>query len=256
MKRMFVYEMKRLTIILMAVWGLCVGVDAQTKAEADSAYINEDYATAITLYNGLLEQGESAEVYYNLGNSYYKADSLAQAILSYERALLLEPGNDDIRFNLDMARSKTVDKVTPEREMFFVTWFNSLTDFTSADNWGYAAVVLFVLMLCSLMVYVMGRRIRVKKTGFIVAAFALLGVLLCNVFAYRQKSLRTHRTGAVVMANSVVVRSTPAESGTELFVLHEGTRVEIVEDTMREWKEIRLADGKQGWVPLSQIERI
>lgn len=248
--------MKKLMIVVMAVWGCCTLSGAQTKAEADSAYINENYAEAITLYSGLLEQGESAEVYYNLGNSYYKADSLAQAILNYERALLLDPGSDEIRFNLDMARSKTVDKVVPGREMFFVTWINAVTDFTSADKWGYTAVVLFVIMLVSLTIYIMGRRIAVKKAGFMVAVVAVVCMILCNVFAYRQKYQRTHRTGAIVMAGSVVVRSTPAESGTELFVLHEGTRVEIVEDTMKEWKEIRLADGKQGWVPLNQIERI
>ncbi len=107
-----------------------------TKAEGDSAYIRNDYASAIQIYENLLKKGEAAEVYYNLGNSYYKADDIARAILNYERALLLEPGNADIRANLEIARSKTIDKVIPIPEVFFVSWTKSLINCLSVDAWA------------------------------------------------------------------------------------------------------------------------
>ena len=115
-----------------------------TKAEGDSTYIRNDYASAIQIYENLLKKGEAAEVYYNLGNSYYKADDIARAILNYERALLLEPGNADIRANLEIARSKTIDKVIPIPEVFFVSWTKSLINCLSVDAWA---------KLCSLYFY-------------------------------------------------------------------------------------------------------
>ena len=99
-----------------------------TKAEGDSAYMRNDYISAIQIYEALLGKGEAADVYYNLGNSYYKAGDIAKAILNYERALLLQPGNSDIRANLEIARSKTIDKVEAVPEIFFVSWINSLVN--------------------------------------------------------------------------------------------------------------------------------
>ena len=197
-----------------------------TKAEGDSAYIRNDYASAIQIYENLLKKGEAAEVYYNLGNSYYKADDIARAILNYERALLLEPGNADIRANLEIARSKTIDKVIPVPEVFFVSWTKSLINCLSVDAWAKLGIVFLVL------------------------------VILSNVFAAQQKGELMERNEAIVLAPSVTVRSTPSESGTSLFILHEGRKVEIKDNSMREWKEIRLEDGKVGWVPASAIEGI
>ena len=110
--------------------------DNVTKAQGDSAYMRNDYASAIQIYESLLKKGEAAEVYYNLGNSYYKADDIAKAILNYERALLLQPGNADIRANLEIARSKTIDKVVSVPDIFFVAWVKSLTNCLSVDAWA------------------------------------------------------------------------------------------------------------------------
>ena len=116
-----------------------------TKAEGDSAYIKEDYAAAIQIYEALLKNGEAADVYYNLGNSYYKIGEIAKAVLNYERALLLQPGNGDIRANLEVARAKTIDKVEPVPEVFFVSWIKSLTNSMSVDAWSTWGIVSFIL---------------------------------------------------------------------------------------------------------------
>ena len=107
-----------------------------TKAEGDSAYIKDDYTTAIQIYESLLKNGESADVYYNLGNSYYKIGEIAKAVLNYERALLMKPGNSDIRANLEVARAKTIDKVEPVPEVFFVSWTKALINSMSVDAWA------------------------------------------------------------------------------------------------------------------------
>lgn len=227
-----------------------------TKAEGDSAYMRNDYASAIQIYENLLKNGEAAEVYYNLGNSYYKADDIAKAILNYERALLLQPGNADIRANLEIARSKTIDKVIPVPEIFFVAWTKSLINSLSVDAWAKLGVVFFILLLVSLYLFFFSKQIAGKKTGFIGGIVFLALVVLSNVFAAQQKNELTDRNAAIVLSPSVTVRSTPSESGSSLFILHEGRKVEIKDNTMREWKEIRLEDGKVGWVPASAVEVI
>lgn len=227
-----------------------------TKAEGDSAYMRDDYASAIQIYENLLKKGEAADVYYNLGNSYYKAGDIAKAILSYERALLLQPGNADIRANLEIARSKTIDKVVPVPEIFFVSWAKSLINSMSIDAWAKLGVVFFILLLVSLYLFFFSKQIVWKKTGFIAGLVLLAFVILSNVFAFQQKSELTNRNDAIVLSPSVTVRSTPSDSGTSLFILHEGHKVEIKDNSMREWKEIRLEDGKVGWVPAFAIEVI
>ena len=227
-----------------------------TKSEGDSAYIRNDFASAIQIYENLLKKGEAAEVYYNLGNSYYKAGDIAKAILNYERALLLQPGNADVRANLEIARSKTIDKVVPVPEIFFVSWIKSLINSMSIDAWAKLGVVFFILLLGSLYLFFFSKQIVWKKTGFIAGLVFFVFVILANVFASQQKNELIERNDAIVLSPSVTVRSTPSDSGTSLFILHEGHKVEIKDNSMREWKEIRLEDGKVGWVPASAVEVI
>ena len=227
-----------------------------TKAEGDSAYIRNDYASAIQIYESLLKKGEAAEIYYNLGNSYYKADDIAKAILNYERALLLQPGNADIRANLEIARSKTIDKVVSVPDIFFVAWVKSLINCLSVDAWAKLGIVFFILLLISFSLFFLFKQIVWKKSGFIAGIVFLFLVVLSNIFASEQKSELVNRNKAIILSPSVTVRSTPSESGTSLFILHEGHKIEVKDNSMREWKEIRLEDGKVGWVPTSAIEVI
>lgn len=227
-----------------------------TKSEGDSAYIKNDYKSAIQIYEALLETGEAAEVYYNLGNCYYKTNDIAKSILNYERALLLDPGNTDIRVNLEMARAKTVDKITPIPDIFFVAWIKSLINCLSVDAWAKCGISFFILFLVAVALFFFSKQASLKKGGFIGGIVFLILVVLSNVFASQQKAVLVNRNAAIVLVPSVTVRSTPSESGTSLFILHEGSKVELKDNSMREWKEIRLEDGKVGWVPTSSIEVI
>lgn len=227
-----------------------------TKAEGDSAYRRNDFASAIHIYEALLNEGEAAEVYYNLGNSYYKVGDIAKSILNYERALLLQPGNTDIRANLEVARAKAIDKVEPVPEVFFVSWTNALINSMSVDAWATCGVISFILLIVSLYFFVFSKQIIIKKVGFIGGCACLLVVIFANVFATNQKEGLLNRDSAIIMNPSVTVRSTPNEGGTSLFILHEGSKVNIKDNSMKEWKEIRLEDGKVGWVSTSAIEII
>ncbi len=226
------------------------------KVAADSAYAREDFDKAARLYHRIAKAGESATVCYNLGNCYYRNDDIAHAILWYERAFLLSPGDEDIRFNLDLARSKTIDRVTPKHEFFFVTWYRAMTNWMSADNWARTSVAFFVLALISISIYIYGRQIWLRKVGFTLAIVLILLTLLGNLCAWSQSVYLQNRTGAIVMSASAVVKSTPAQSGSDLFVLHEGTYVSIRDNSLSEWAEVSLADGKQGWIERKQIEII
>lgn len=229
---------------------------AITKENADSAYARQQYQQAIKDYEELLHKGVSADLYYNLGNAYYRTDNITRAVLNYERALLLSPGDSDIRFNLQMARSKTIDKITPESEMFFVTWYHSLVNIMSVDGWARTALVSLALVIVLLLVYLFSGRILLRKIGFFGGFFLILLFICSNVFAYQQKQKLMDRTGAIIISTAVPVKSTPAKSGTDLFILHEGTKVEIIDGSLHDWKEVRVADGKEGWIETSQMEII
>ena len=250
--------MKKLSLLLIGLIG-CIqfAMAAPTKAEADEAYQKNQFSEAAAMYEQILQtQGESADIYYNLGNAYFKMKNTPKAVLNYERALLLSPGDADIRFNLDMARSKTVDNITPTAEVFIVTWYKSLVNLMSEKSWGYVGIFSFILLLIGVSFYIFGNRLWIKKTGFIGAVVFLVVTVCTNIFASEQKSELVDRTGAIVMEPTINVKSTPNESGTDLFVLHEGTKVYINDDSMEGWKEIRLEDGKEGWLPTSSIEVI
>jgi tetratricopeptide (TPR) repeat protein len=227
-----------------------------TKRNADTEYLRGNYQQAIADYRDLLSRGISADLYYNLGNAYYRTDSLAEAILFYERALQLEPGDADIRFNLQFARSKTIDKITPESEMFFVTWYHALVNLTGVDQWAVTAIVSIVLALVLMLFYLFAPSLSVRKGSFYGSIALLIVFLLSNLFAWQQKQMLEERHGAIVMVPTVNVKKTPVKDAADAFVLHEGTRVDITDKSMKGWIGFRLADGREGWITSRSIEEI
>ena len=247
----------RSTLVLLTLLFLFpTTTQAITKQDADAEYSKGNYQQAIKDYEELLKAGESAEIYYNLGNAYYRTENITRAVLSYERALLLNPADDDIRFNLQMARSKTIDKITPESEMFFFTWYRSLVNLMTIDGWAHLAIASIILTLILALVYLFAGHLTLRKIGFYGGVLFLIIFLLSNLFAFQQKQMLMKRNGAIVTAPSVTIKKTPVANSADQGVIHEGTRVDIIDDTMRDWKEIHLADGREGWIPATQIEKI
>lgn len=235
---------------------LPLSANAITKKNADDEYKKENYQQAIRDYEELLKKGASADLYFNLGNAYYRTDNITRAVLNYERALQLSPGDEDIRFNLQMARSKTIDKITPKSEMFFVTWYKSLVNLTSVDGWARTSIISIAAALVLVLCYLFTHKVLLRKIGFYGAAILVVVFILSNIFAYEQKCLLTNNTGAIVISPSASLRKTPVANSENNTIIHEGTRLEIVDDTMKDWKQVKLEDGREGWVLSSQIERI
>lgn len=227
-----------------------------SKSLADSAYIRNDFTTAIQIYEMILRTGEYADIYYNLGNSYYKIGDIAKAILNYERALILKPANKDIRSNLEIARAKTVDKVTDVPELFFITWLKSITNSMGIQSWAIIAISFFLLFIVSIYFFFFSTKIVARKTFFILALFFLVFCVIANISAAFQRRVRLNRMNAIIISPSVTIRSTPNDNGTSLFILHEGRKVFIKDDSMKDWKEIQLEDGNVGWVKKNDLEVI
>lgn len=245
-----------LVLLALAMSTLPLATNAATKTSADQEYKRGNYPQAIADYKSLLKKTPSAEVYYNLGNAYFRSDSIPQAILAYERAALINPGNSYIRFNLQFARGKTIDKVAEPDEMFFISWFRSAANLATVDGW--ATMVLFsaALLGCCILLYFFSSRILVRKVGFGCAiAFAILFVL-SNIFALYQKNALTSKEGAIIMAPAANLKKTPIRSGADEAVLHEGTRVDIADRSIKGWLGVKLADGREGWIEENTVEEI
>ena len=228
-----------------------------TLAQADSAYIQGDYLTAISIYEWVVEnQGVNATLYMNLGNCWLKRDEVAKAILCYERAYLLDPSDPDIRFNLELARTKTVDKINPVNELFIVVWFKKLLALLDVNEWAVLTVILFAVTILLAGLFLFSKKTGLRKLSFSFSAFFLFLSILSFIFATTQMGNIRERDTAIIMSPSVTVKSTPSSAGTDLFIIHEGRKVQILDSTMKEWVEIRLEDGNTGWIPVNVMEII
>ncbi len=240
-------------VLLMLMPLMSYGV---TKNDVDALYTKGNYQKAITGYHELLKQGVSADLYYNLGNAYYRSGDITKAIISYERASVLSPGDNDIRFNLQFVRNKTIDKIMPKNEMFFVTWYRSVVNAMSVDGWARLSVFTVVSLLVLLLLFLFGNRMYQRKVGFYGASFMLILFIMSNVFAYQQQQQFKNHNYAIVTAPSAKIKKTPADNSEDAFVIHEGCKVDITDKTMKQWRCVEFEDGREGWIKTTQIEEI
>jgi len=216
-------------------------------------YTASNYQEALNEWLEIYDTGyRSAELDYNIGNAYFKLTNVPGAILFYERAHLLKPGDNNINYNLQISRTLVVDKFEEIPELFFVRWFDFLALMLRTNTWAVVSIVTFVLFLVLLSVYIYSRRYRTKVLGFWTAMLILLISVSSLAFTIRNRNLVYNSNEAVIFAPSVNGKSSPDKSGTDLFLLHEGSKVTI-EDNVGEWYEIRLSDGNKGWVPSNSL---
>ena len=224
--------------------------------KANAFYSESKFQEAIEAYEEILKTGvESPEVYYNLGNSYYRSGFLPSAILNYERALLLAPHDRDIRYNLELAYSQTADKIETVGEFFISRWFSSLRGSSDSDTWAMVSIVLFICSLVSIFFYFFSRTTIIRKISFFAAILLIVISSVSFAFSYDQKNKLIKRDRAIVFSPSVTVKSSPDMSGTEIFVVHEGTHVKILQ-VLGGWYEIEINDGNSGWIQASNVEII
>jgi tetratricopeptide (TPR) repeat protein len=211
------------------------------------------YKEALKVWTEIYNTGyRSANLDYNIGNAYFKLNNIPAAILFYERAYLLKPADENINYNLQVARTLIVDRFQEIPELFFIKWYNFISLFLSTNSWAKISITSFVLFLLLLSLYIYSSRHRHKVIGFWSAVFFIILSMTSLAFTVRNKSLVYDSHKAIISNPLVNGKSSPDKSGNDLFVLHEGTKV-IVEDKVGEWLEIRLSDGNKGWVPLNSI---
>lgn len=245
-----------MTLVLVGLCSTGFASLSDSLSRANQLYSEGKYQEAVDVYNGVLSSGqESAELYFNLGNSYYKNGELAPAILNYERAKLLAPNDEDIIFNIGMANQLIVDQLEALPQPFFTRFWKSLVNKNSADRWGKISIVLFVLALVTLILFMFSRMVAFKKISFSVMVIALFLSVSTFVLAQQQHAMRTHSRGAVVFSPTVTVKASPSDSGTAIFVIHEGLKVEVV-DAVGEWYQIKLSDGNVGWMRKDELQVI
>ena len=220
---------------------------------ANSAYAEGRYEEAAEGYEALLAEQPDEVLYYNLGNARFKQGELAQAILNYERALRLRPGYKDAQYNLAFAQSRIIDNIT-EKDFFLSTWVRTVRNSLKENTWTILSIVLFVLGLAGLLVFLLSRTSWLRKTAFHTAWVALLFSLITGLNAVSLHNRDTNRAEAIITQGVVNAKSAPDRSGTDLFTLHEGTKVTIHE-TLGEWANVRVG-GNEGWLPIRTLERI
>jgi tetratricopeptide (TPR) repeat protein len=224
--------------------------------EANASYAQKNYATAIQQYEAVLQsQGSSAELYYNLGNSYYRAGDVAQSILNYNRALLLKPNYDDAKFNLQIAQKKVVDNVDVTSVFFLKEWVNDFGDLMSSNGWAIFSVVLFILSLTAFLFFIFGRYRMLRKTTFNIALASLVIAFISLSYAIKQSNKIVNSSDGIIMVGSVTAKDSPSLSGKDMFVMHAGTKVTI-RNNVSGWTEVELPDGNAGFIPATNIEKI
>ena len=227
---------------------------AQTDFEvANNAYAEGRYDEAAALYQKLIDEQPSAQAYYNLGNAQYKQGELAQAILAYERALRLKPNHKDAKYNLQIAQARITDNI-PEQDFFLSVWARTIRNSASENTWLICSIALFCLALIGLLLFLLGRELWLRKTAFHIAWLALLFSLCTGLNAYSLHQRDTLRNEAIITQGIVNAKSSPDRSGTDIFTVHEGTKVTIRE-TIGEWANIHVGSN-EGWIRLQNLERI
>jgi len=244
-------------VVLCVLSVLVLKLHAATDFEtANLQYQKADYKAAIESYNKILKSGyEASEVYYNLGNCYYKTNNISESILNYERALKLSPKDEDIQFNLKLANLKVVDKIQSVDQIFFKRWMEGLSHFFTTDSAAFYTILFMWIALLVLALFVISWSTVFKKIFFYLGAMLLIcSIAFFLISNYRYNSINT-TTAGIVFNPSVYVKSAPADKSTDLFILHEGTKVQIL-DVIGNWKKIRLMNNNEGWVRAESLEVI
>lgn len=250
--------MKRQIIILFSLLFTIVSVFATDNSfllDGNAQYESGNYDKAIESYEKQLQTAESSVLYYNLGNAYYKKGNLAPAILNYERALLLDPNNEDIKANLDIARSKTVDDIKTIDKIFLSQWYDDFVNINSSDNWAIWSVILFILTLAFASIYLYVKIPAARRIGFFGGIFLFFCCLCCICFASSQKAKLTAHDYVIIFSPSIDVKTAPEAKASKLCGLHEGTKVKV-KQTRKQWLEIEVENGNTGWIQEGDARRI
>ncbi len=244
-------------LLLLTIASFAVAQEQVLQFEkANQAYHNGSFQEAANLYEQIQKNGyESAALYYNLGNSYFKLNKLPEAIISYERAKRLAPHDEDILYNLRLANLRIIDKIDPIPQFFLIEWWKSLTSRMSSGGWALLGILAFWCLAIAVGTLVVSRSGILQRLALFVGFMMLIIGLLSVVSGYQRMQAEQSDQAGILTAPSVSVKSAPDAQSTDLFIIHEGVKVEFL-DTVGDWKKIKLADGKVGWLPQESVQVI
>lgn len=248
-------------LIILCIFGNAIASMSQVSVDsllvkAEREYNEGYYHEAILSNNQILEQGlESTEVYYNLGNSYFKINDLPSAILFYERAKKLKPNDEDIQYNINVANSRIVDNIETVPDIFLRIWWNSFYNMFSTNGWAKITIGFFIAFLFLFGIYLLSKKRAIKKIFFVLAVLIFLSTIFSFALSYQKYYYSVEQKEAIVFQPTVTVKSSPNNNSVDLFVIHEGTKV-FISDELDNWYEIRIANGSVGWLPKSAAQLI
>lgn len=227
-----------------------------TFQQANEQYNKKEYDSAVISYSQLITDGYcDAVLYYNLGNAYLKSNQIGYAVLWYERALRLSPNNKDIQYNLAFANQQTIDNIEPIPPFFLTTWIFVVQNLCSAKQWAIVSIALCILLICCILLIFLTSKYRLRMLSFTFACLFLATMVLSIIFASLQTSNLNRTDEGIVLESSVTVKSTPDNSGTDLFTVHEGAKVKVT-DNAGEWVEVQFGNGNKGWILRENMEVI
>ena len=224
--------------------------------EANQLYQNKQYEEAIVKYNSILATDfESAALYYNLGNSYYRSAKIGYAILNYERGLKLDPSNEDLLYNLSIVKARAVDKIKEVPKLFIVEWWELLISALSTTMWQIVVLLFYLLLLGSITLYFVTRSGTTQRLTIFSSLIGLSGAIFFSIILYANVQRETSTDYGVLTTSTISAKQSPNESSNDLFIIHEGLKV-AVHESFGEWYKIKLSDGKVGWLPKKSLEII
>jgi tetratricopeptide (TPR) repeat protein len=228
--------------------------NTQLFEQANNYYNKGEFELAINNYESIINNGEhSAEVYFNLANSYYKTNNIASSIYYYEKALKLKPDDNDIINNLGFAQNMTIDEIAVTPQVGFNRIYTNLVNTFSFDNWSKISVVFVFAFVLLFLLYYFSVNTNMKRATFIGSFVAVVFALFTVFMAFQKHHLDNKYNEAIVFSKSIDIKSEPNSGSNNLFRLHEGTKVKIIEN-LSDWSHIELADGQKGWIPSKSIK--
>lgn len=254
--------MKKILLVIVLFLNI-LSASAVGKAEAammwqqaNEAYTKGNYTDALAIYDRLeKEVGVSASLYYNIGNCYFKENRLGKAILYFNRAQRLDPSNEDIAHNLAVANALTSSKINEVPKFFLYSWLERGVNIMGSDSWAQLSIIFLAVLLSMLIAFLLSRKSNRRKITFTIGIVALAITLLAGLASTYQRNVQLSDEHGVIMNNAVAVKSSPDDSGKDIFVLNDGVKVEIKEQVGK-WSKITIASGDTGWVITSNIEII
>ena len=248
--------MKKLLYLLLFFSTAVFAQETSLFEEANAAYAEGNYEQAIEKYNEILENGETAvAVHYNLANAHYKLNHVAPSIYHYEKALQLAPRDEDVRNNIVFAQNMAMDAIEETPQSQFSSWIRSGYTLFSISGWGWMGVIFMLLFAALFLAYYFSSKPVLKRSFFIASLFCIVLAIASVFMGYSRQNFEENQDHAIIFSEEAEVLSEPNPRGSEVFVLHEGTKVEVLED-FQGWSKIELANGNQGWIQQEAFKRL